>query len=63
MSQKNADITKSRSTMKNISRNHGDTQLTKSVLKEEEVRNNKLSKGKAAIKNNQTKNHTRHTFV
>jgi len=60
---KNANITKSRSTMKSISRNHEDTQLTKSVLKEEEVRNNKLNKGKATIKNKPAKNHTRHTLV
>lgn len=35
--------------MKNTSQNHGGVQLTKSILKEEEVKNNKLSKGKVAI--------------
>ncbi len=63
MSQKIVNITKSRSTMKNISRNHGRTQLMKSVLKEEEVTNNEHSKGKAAIKNKPAKNHTRHALV
>jgi hypothetical protein len=63
MSQKDVDITKSRSTMKNISQNHGGTQLMKSVLKEEEIRNNELRKDKAAIKNKPAKNHTMHTLV